>query len=132
MSLDIGIGDGTHPYPSTDEPLLQLNEGGLYSTLAPFFGRLAEETGEWIDLYGDASFDGRKLAALKRTIAEARAANQTRPDSWDVHVNTRITPIVKKNYAQLTKVELIDCLDMFDRIIARAEALGQPVVCFGD
>jgi hypothetical protein len=133
MSLDIGVGDGTHPTPISGEPFLQMEDGALYAFLFPYFERLAAQTsGRLIDLYGDASFEGPRLALLKQTIAAARRDAESRPESWKVHVGTQIAPIRRRIIKPVTRAELLNCLDRWDEIIARAEKLGRPVVCFGD
>ena len=70
--LDIGVGDALCQPPDPDEPSLGLEDDGYYWFLHPLFERLAGETGQYIDLYGDALFAGPDLLALSRMLSEAR------------------------------------------------------------
>jgi hypothetical protein len=81
MALDIGVGDGSSPVPIRDEPLLSLNDDAIYSFLHPLFERLRWETGQYIDLYGDASFSDWRLATLKRMLAQARVLAEVQLES---------------------------------------------------
>jgi len=132
MALDIGVGDGSSPVPSRDEPLLSLNDDAIYSFLHPLLERLRWETGQYIDLYGDASFSDWRLAALKRMLAQARVLAQAQPESWEVHVGTQIKPERRELWQSLTRRVLIDTIEIWERIVTRAEELHRPVVCFGD
>lgn len=133
MAIDIGIGTGSgSPMPVPDEPSVQLTEGAAYCFLHPLFGKLADEMGQYIDLYGDASFAGEGLAALKRTLAEARRLAEAQPDTWQVHIGIQISPVRRELYERLDRAVLLDLLTAWDRVVARAEESGRPVVCFGD
>src|SRR5947209_5587625 len=92
MALDIGIGDGSSLIPVQDEPSLFLEDDGYYWCLHPLFERLGAETGQYLDLYGDASFADRALSALERSLVEARAFIESQPDAWEVYVGTQIMP----------------------------------------
>jgi hypothetical protein len=132
MALDIGVGDGSSRVPIPDEPWLSLDNDAIYSFLHPLFGRLQTETGQYIDLYGDASFSDWRLAALKRMLAQARALADAQPESWAVHVGTQIQPERRELWLPLTQKTLLDVISRWERIVDRAEELGRPVVCFGD
>ena len=132
MALDIGIGDGSSLIPIQGEPLVQLDNDAPYWFLHPLFERLREETGEYIDLYGDASFFGEQLAALKQVLAEARRLAAAQPDTWQVHVGTKMAPVHQELYAPLDRASLIALIEAWERVVMRAEQLGRPVVCFGD
>ena len=56
MALDLGVGNGVSLIPQQGEPSLWLNSDGYYWFLHPLIEKLASETGQYIDLYGDASF----------------------------------------------------------------------------
>ena len=119
MALDIGVGDGSSPVPLRDEPLLALQDDAVYSFLHPLFERLRTETGRYIDLYGDASFTGWRLAALQRMLVQARSLAESLPDKAKLG-----NPLTRGNLSHL--------ITNWERIVARAEELGRPVVCFGD
>jgi hypothetical protein len=150
MSLDIGIGDGSSLVPVPGEPSLFLDDDGYYWFLHPLFGRLQAETGQYIDLYGDASFVGESLAALERLLLEARTLIESQPDTWDVHVGTQILPkgrdlfkvegrkivgnweSVKEVFKAVHRDQFLELIARWEKVIARARELGRPVVCFGD
>ncbi|HZT83039.1 MAG TPA: hypothetical protein VFA26_22605, partial [Gemmataceae bacterium] len=92
----------------------------------------AARTGQYIDLYGDASFAGRPLAALKEMLSEARRLAEAQPESWDVHVGTQVSPVRQELYRRLDRDGLLELLTAWGRVVERAEQLGRPVVCFGD
>ena len=132
MSLDIGIGDGSSPQPLASEPTCQINDEGLYWFLHPLFERLRAATGQYIDLYGGASFAGYSLIALQRMLADARTLVQAQPVSWQVHVGTQTAPVHREVYRPVECGALLSFITAWERIVARAEELGKPVVCFGD
>jgi hypothetical protein len=132
MALDIGVGDGSSLIPVQGEPSLFLEDDGYYWFLHPLFERLAVETGEYIDLYGDASFAGESLAALERALAEARRLVGSQPEEWSVHVGTPLSPKHRKLYRRVEREAMLALLDRWDVVIERARQLGRPVVCFGD
>lgn len=132
MAVDIGVGDGSSLAPASDEPWLCLNDDGYYWFLHPLFERLHAETGQYIDLYGDASFAGERLAALERTLAEARRLVEARPETWSVHVGTEVRPWHRELYRPVEREAMLELLDRWAAVVARARQLGRPVVCFGD
>jgi len=150
MSLCIGIGDGSSLVPVQGEPSLFLDDDGYYWFLHPLFGRLQAETGQYIDLYGDASFLGESLAALERLLSEAQRLIESHPDTWDVCIGTQMLPKGKdlfkvegrnivKNWDSgkdifnvVDRDEFLQLIEQWQKVIARARELGRPVVCFGD
>jgi hypothetical protein len=129
MSLEIGIGDGKALVPLRGEPLLYMEDAAPYWFLYPLFEKLYAETGQFIDLYGDASFAGAQLIALKETLAVAQRMAEAQPDRWKVSVGARFQ---QELWEPLHKGTLLDLIAVWELVIARAEELGQPVVCFGD
>jgi hypothetical protein len=150
MALDIGIGDGTSLIPVQGEPSLYLEDDGYYWFLHPLFDRLQGETGQYIDLYGDASFDGAALASLERMLAEGRELVESQRDRWQVHVGTQIIPTdkalfkaagskmvgqwerEKELYKPVQRSAFLELIARWQRVVDRAKELGRPVVCFGD
>jgi hypothetical protein len=132
MTLDIGIGDGHSLWPIEGEPSLVLECDGYYWFLHPLLVELHQETGEYIDLFGEASFQAESLQGLERFLSSARALVASQPASWQVHVGTQVSPEHKELYRPVERELLIDLLDRFERVVARAKELGRPVVCFGD
>jgi hypothetical protein len=133
--VHIGVGrkDGASFWPLSREPWISLYfEDGCYWFLHPFIQDLANETGQYIDLYGDAAFEGRNLTALRRMLKAARAAASLQPDSWNVHVGYQTKPVYQEVQRPVEREQLLSLLDAWERIIDRAEQLKRRVVCFGD
>jgi hypothetical protein len=127
MALDIGVG-GKTLYLDDDEPGLALEDDGYYWFLYPLFVELQKATGELIDLYDGATFQGGQLAALGRTLSAARSLVASQPAAWQVNVSVPESPV----YKTVNRDQFMALLDRFDHIVARAKALGRPVVCLGD
>src|SRR5262245_51246580 len=132
MALDVGVGDGSSLVPIQGEPLLWLEDDAPYWFLYPLFESLAAQTGQCIDLYGNASFAGEQLAALKGMLTEAQRLAESQPGSWEVHVGTEVSPVHRELYKRLNREVLLNLLATWEHVVARAEQLGRPVVCFGD
>jgi hypothetical protein len=132
MALDVGVGDGFSLQPIPSEPSLSLENDALYWFLYPLFERLAAQTGQYIDLYGDASFAGEQIAALKEMLTDALRLAEAQPDSWEVYIGTQVSPVRQVLYQRLDRKVLLNLLAAWRRVTERAEQLGRPVVCFGD
>jgi hypothetical protein len=132
MALDLGIGDGVSLIPQQSEPSLWLESDGYYWFLHPLFEKLRSETGQYIDLYGYASFSGATLSVLERMVAEAVRLVQAQPATWQVHTGTQVRPDHKELYAEVKKDCFLELLNKWQQIIARAKETGKPIVCFGD
>jgi len=147
MALDVGIGDGSSLTPVQGEPSLWMEDEAPYWFLHPLFEKLAAETGQYIDLYGEASFAGEQLIALKKMLTEARRLTEAQPHSWEVCVGYSVVPTAwsatwrraalsyrgREELRQpLDKGTLLNLIIAWERVVARAEELGLPVVCLGD
>jgi len=146
MPLYIGLAGPQPGPPSEAGPIVEFfdcdkyddDTGGYYWFLHPLFYRLAEKTGQYIDLYGDAEFRGDDLQILRQTLLEARELVATQPERWSVHVGTASMPnagppvpsweVVK----EVERSKFLSMLDMLLAIVDRASSTGVPVVCFGD
>jgi hypothetical protein len=132
MALDIGIGGDSSLIPLKGEPSLSMEDAAPYWFLHPLFEKLAAETGQYIDLYGDASFAGAQLVALKKMLGEAKRMAEAQPDRWEVSIGVQLAPVHRELWESLDKVTLLDLIAAWERVVARAEELGRPVVCGGD
>ena len=94
--------------------------------------RLAAETGQYIDLYGDALFAGPDLAALRRVLAEARRVVEAQPESWQVHTGTQLLPAHREVFKAVERTEFLRLLGVWEQAVRRAGELGRAVICFGD
>jgi hypothetical protein len=111
---------------------LWLDDHGPYWFLHPLFERLRDQTGQYIDLYGDALFSGDALAALERVVAEARELVASQPEAWQVHVGTQLSPEQRELYRPAERARMLALLEQWGAVVQRARALGLPVVCLGD
>ncbi len=147
MPLDIGLAGSRPGPPSAAGPIVQFcdndkypddDTGGYYWFLHPLFARLAEKTGQYIDLYGDAEFRGDDLELLRQTLLEARQLVATHPEQWSVYVGTssmpNATPPVPpwKVFKKVERSKFLSLLDALLAIVDRASSTGVPVVCVGD
>ena len=144
MSLDVYI----QPRPELPliggdfEPICQINgngsveEEGYYWFLYPFFKRLAEQTGQAIDLYGDAFFCGEALDALAQCLVAARSLVNAQPDVWEIHVGTQfgtqLRPVQKEIYSTVDKQQMVALLDKLDAAVRKAKGAGVYVNFIGD
>jgi hypothetical protein len=134
MALDIGVGseDRRSRPPLQDEPGLSLDNDGYYRFLHPLFEKLAAETGQYLDLYGDARFHPASLPALERMLAAAEKLVRAQSARWQVHVGTQTKPERKELYHEVEKARFLELLGEWRKVVARAKQMQRAVVCFGD
>ena len=130
--LDIGVGNALYQPSDPNEPSLGLEDDGYYWFLHPLFERLTAETGQYIDLYGDAMFAGPDLAALGLALADARRAVAAQPASWQVHTGTQLLPTHREVFKAVERAEFLRLLELWEQATRRAGELGRAVICFGD
>lgn len=135
MAVDIGVGKLSPTGQSLllgNEPRTCLFDDGYYWFLYPFWTELRERTGQYVDLYGNASFAGAALDALREVLAKVRKAVTDQPDSWRVRTGTHIGPVRTELYGTVYREELVRLLETLSVIAARAAELGGSVECAGD
>ena len=141
MSLEIGIGDGSSFSPVSIEPSVSLENDGYYWYLHPILEDLRAATGQYIDLYGDASFTGENRRALEAALKSVRLLIQLQSDKWNVCIGqqlvpydklTRSRPHLREVMASVEKSQFLSILNQLDAVVTRAKQLNSPVVCFGD
>jgi hypothetical protein len=130
MALVIGIGDSSSFELVQGEPsfVTEDEDDASVTFLYPLFEKLAEETGQMIGPYDHASFAGERLAALKRMLTEAQ------PEHWQVFIGITYSRLQqpKELWKPLDRETLLNLIAAWERVAARAEELGGPVVCCGD
>ncbi len=110
-----------------------LYDEGYYWFLHPLFEKLLAETDQYIDLYGDARFEGFALDALERMLADAAKQVRKQPPRWKVYIGTQGYQGKRSElYYEVEKSRLLDLLSQWKAVIARAKELSRAVVCFGD
>jgi hypothetical protein len=105
---------------------------GYYWFLCPLFEALRQETGENIDLYGDARFHGETLAALEQTLLEARALVSGQPDQWEVVIGIRPWEDPPEVCVTIQKAVMIGLLDTLEAATLRARETGAYITFWGD
>lgn len=137
MSLTIGLADRkvTVPYPSLR---VSFDDDGYYWFCYSFFERLAQKTGQMIDLYGGAWFDAQGLDELESTVHEILEKANRMPTNWAEcighNVGSYIKPINPPEpiYASVERDRLIQLLENFRSLVSEAKRDGKWVACLGD
>jgi hypothetical protein len=111
---------------------------GYYSFLHPLITELHEKTGQLIDPWGDATFQGADLTTLKDTINRARDLIASQPAEWDVYVGDHCYYNSEQQFirdpmdTKVSNEEFSDLLKKFAQLIERAIKEDGSVVCIGD
>jgi hypothetical protein len=128
--LQIGLGTSASPVPHSDQPSLFLDDDGYYWFLHPLFKELADQTGEYIDLYGHSWFAGDNRSALEQMLHQAVALVEAQPESWAVivgHSGAR-----GEVYMGVQKIRYQETLGQWLSLCEQARQHDLAVVCFGD
>src|SRR5689334_6787844 len=75
---------------TASDDLVQFEDDGYYWFLHPQWEELAAKTGKYIDLYGDAEFEGDSLRSLLQIVNVAMQRVEKMPNSWDVLTGHRL------------------------------------------
>ena len=111
---------------------------GYYEFLNPLMTELHKKTGQLIDPWGDATFEGSDLISLRDTIDAARELVAAQPTQWDVYVgdhchrNEQQQFVRDPMYTTVSRDEFNTLLDNLSRLIERATNQKGSVVCIGD
>lgn len=90
MGLDIRIRAGGAQ--TRADLALSFDDDGYYWFLHPLFERLRDESGKYVDLYGDALFNRDDYPRLRRLLDEADGMTRRQPKAWEGHVGTQLQP----------------------------------------
>lgn len=104
-------------------------DDGYYWFLYPFFEKAAQQTGQYIDPYGDSVFEPAHLPALLAVLEDAATLAEQQPDVWDVRLGCRGSEEI---YVQVSKSTLQDMLAGFIALVQRAMTARMNVVGWGD
>ena len=105
---------------------------GYYWFLWPLFKDLAKQTGQLVDLYGDAFFCGEDLDALAQILVHAHGLVNVQPDIWEVHIGTQLQPVRRELYSTVNKQQMVVLLDRLEAAIHRAKNTEAYVSFIGD
>jgi hypothetical protein len=131
MALDIGIDVGSSFIRAQGETWLRMENAAPYWFLHPLFEKLRAETGQYIDLYGSATFADEQLGALKKMVAEARCLAEAQPDCWEVQVGVELVPVRRDLCEPLDRGTVLDLVAVWEQVVARAEELGRRSSALG-
>ena len=133
MIVGVGRKYGSSCWPLQSEPAIALDNDAYYWFLRPLLERLDQETGQWIDLYGDARFAGDDLQGLERMLTAADELVRSQPATWQVHIGTQ-TYRGKHSEVYYTahRARFQELLTQWRQVVARARQMKRAVVCFGD
>lgn len=108
------------------------DDDGCYWFLYPLLERLAEDTGQWIDLYDGAVFGGETLSALARTLASARSLVEVQPEVWAVVTGIRSGLVPEEVLSLVGKAEMVALLDRLEAAVGIARETNAYIGFFGD
>lgn len=136
MGLDIYVKANPSPskYPDTFWTSFNndFENGGDYFFLLPLIETLYKQTGQCLDLYGNALFCGDDLKTFVDFVAAAERLVDSQPETWSVHIGTQTEPVAKEFYANCHKAKFQVMLKKLAEIIAKAQELNGCVICVGD
>ena len=82
MALDVGIDVGSSLIRAQGETWLRMENAAPCWFLHPLFEKLRAQTGQYIDLHGNATFADEQLAALKKDVGKKMLAGRC---AWPRH-----------------------------------------------
>ena len=130
MSLDIRIRTDR---PDHQEGLeISFDNDGYYWFFHPLFERLRDETGKYIDLYGDATFSRDDYPRLLHLLDEADVIARRQPKTWEVHVGTQVRPTRKELYRTVHRDHVLKIITTLRNMVDAADKLGGHLECIGD
>lgn len=130
MGVDIRIrANKLHPQ---DGLALSFSDDGYYWFLHPLFEQLRDESGKYLDLYGDALFTRDDYPRLRRLLNEAEGRARRQPQAWKVHVGTQLQPTLKETYRAVERNKLLEMISMLRKMVDVADELGGVIECTGD
>lgn len=127
MGLDIGI--------KTEEKThykVSFEDDGYYWFLHPLFEKMASSIGFYIDLYGSAQLKDANIAQFELLLKEAYAMVSEKTDYWEVHTGTETYPIKKEIYNKISKLHLINKLDILSSMASEVKKGNSKMVFEGD
>jgi len=130
MSLDIHIRRTNSR--GVAAPALSFEDDGYYWFLHPLFERLREQSGKYIDLYGDAFFTRDDLPRLRTLLSEAESMARRQPLTWEVHVGTQSHPVKKELYRTVNREDLLKLIFAFRGLVEAADENDAQIECIGD
>jgi len=107
----------------------ELHDGGIYWYLFPFFERLGNQTGQLIDLYGNAKFSAENISLLDSILREALKSLELQPDVWEQKTGEQIRPVRKTLTQKISKKDVSSFINSLHNLLEKA-VKGRGVVTF--
>jgi hypothetical protein len=116
------------------EPCIVFDEDeAYYWFLWPLFDRLHADTGQLIDLYGNACFSGASLVLLREMLKEARKRVLAQPETWQVVIGQSRGPQGPQDiFAKATRTEFLQFLNDCEGLVIEAVETACAVIFWGD
>ncbi|MCX6367244.1 MAG: hypothetical protein NTX57_11115 [Armatimonadetes bacterium] len=130
--LQIGLGTSASPVPHSDQPSLFLDDDGYYWFLHPLFEQLAKETGQYIDLYGTALFEGISIHPLQEVLTQAHQQIENQSGTWRVSIGFQTHPEYKEVFDEVNQATFFEILNQWDSLVKLAQQQSLGIVCWGD
>jgi hypothetical protein len=115
----------------TSPALLSFQDDGYYWFLEPVFRSIAEQTGQYIDLYSNADFYEGGLLALQDGLEVAHQMVNDQAARWDVIIGT-YADSGESIYCPVKKQDFLELLQRFEDAVLKAILHRQHLVFFGD
>ncbi len=106
-----------------------MHDGGIYWYLFPFFERLGNQTGQLIDLYGDAKFSAENIVPLDIILREALTSLELQPDVWEQKIGEQIRPVRKTLTQTISRKDVRSFINSLQDLLEKA-VNGRGVVTF--
>jgi len=111
---------------------ISLSDDGYYWFLHPLFQQLRDESGKYVDLYGDAFFTREDYPRLRRLLDEANEMARRQPSAWEVQVGTQLRPTRKEIYGTVQRDNLFKIITTLRKMVDLADELDGVLECTGD
>jgi hypothetical protein len=90
-----------------------------------------EQSGKYIDLYGDTMLTRDDFPTLRALLAEAALTASRQPATWQVQVGPQVYPVEKALYRTVVRRDLLDLIAKLEAMMDAAEEIGGFIECMG-
>ena len=101
---------------------------GYFCFLSPFLENLAKRTSQFVDWEGDAVYGGVTLRSLSEAIMEAKRQLTYKPEYWEEHTYTLISPHHEEVCETLSKEKMDEIISTIETALEKAKVDNQYIV----